>query len=213
MGMFKIKNLIIMLLCLVVLTTAGVFASWVYAMPIGKSESNVNMNMGTWDPVLVLPDNVDGLEGTDHAVMIEEILNNSKSGINPKPQVLLGAIENSGKNPFAHLGLFYSDQDKVTGGNLKFLFESSIVNIDFIMQMVVSDEKYYVYTYLSPLQSDVGSIFKVYKTLFEYVNGEWVATEAQVGLAPVLDVNGGGLVLYAIDHTKWAVSYTAQELA
>lgn len=71
--------------------------------------------MGAWQPSVVLPSTEGGLSGTDHDTMIQQILDNSNSGLNPKPQVLLNAIKNEKKNPYARQGLFYSELEKVTG--------------------------------------------------------------------------------------------------
>ena len=201
--MKKLKLVILIVLFIAVLSTAGVYAVWMYADDVDKEDAMVGIHMGTWDPVIVLPDNEEGIAGTDHTVMIEEILNNSNAGINPKPRVLLNAIKDEKKNPFAEEGIFYSDQDKVTGGNLKFLFETNIEKIDFILQSVVDDLRYYVYTFLSPDEGEIGGNERVYKTLLEKKNGEWQATQAQIGRAPIIDRTAGGITICTIDYTNW----------
>lgn len=203
-NMTKIRNIILIFVLFLSLSTTGVYGIWRYAAGVQSVEDEITAMMGAWDPDVILPDNVDGLSGTDHNTMIEEILNNSHSGLNPKPKVLLGAMTDSKKNPYAKKGLFYSELEKVTGGNLKFLFEKNIVNIDFLMETVVSERQYYVYTYLAPTSDDLNTVIQTYKTLIEKVNGVWVASHSTEGAAPVISLTASdGSPFYAVDHLLW----------
>ena len=201
--MGKLRALICILICFTAFSTTGVYAAWTYAGSPNPAKEQVSIAMGEWEPHVLLPDNENGLAGTDHSVMMQQILDNSKAGLNPKPQVLLGAITNSGKNPYAKDGLFYSKLEKVSGGNLKFLFESNIVNIDFAMETIEPDQAYYFYTYHSALSSDLGKTIKTYRTKVEYVNREWQATATAEGIATVISRYANGGTFYAIDHTSW----------
>ena len=183
--MIKLKKIVFLFTLFTVLSTSSVYALWSYSGKIGDTKAPVGVQMGSWSPEVVLPDSEGGLLGTDHSVMIGQILNNSNSGLNPKPQVLLNAIKNEKKNPFASQGLFYSELEKVTGGNLKFLFEANIVNVDFVMERIEEDQAYYFYTYHAPSQNEVDKNIKTYRTLVEKVNGTWEATQTAEGVAPV----------------------------
>ena len=201
--MGKIRALICILICFTAFSTTGVYAAWTYAGSPNPEKEQVSIAMGEWEPHVLLPDNENGLAGTDHSVMMQEILDNSKAGLNPKPQVLLGAITNSNKNPYAKDGLFYSKLEKVSGGNLKFLFESNIVNIEFTMETIEPEQAYYFYTYHAALSSDLGKTIKTYRTKVEYINREWQATTTAEGIATVISRYGNGQTFYAIDHTSW----------
>ena len=102
--MFRLRAVAILLL-VVCLSVPCVCAVWIYPIPlIEPAEGFFGLQMGAWAPEVVLPESEGGLEGSDHSVMIEQILSNSNSGLNPKPQVLLNAVKNEKKNPFAAQG-------------------------------------------------------------------------------------------------------------
>lgn len=199
----KIRTIIAIGIFSLCFTASSVYAAWVYSSPILPSELPTAVQMGAWQPSVVLPSTEGGISGTDHDTMIQQILNNSNSGLNPKPQVLLNAVKNEKKNPYARQGLFYSELEKVTGGNLKFLFQANIVNIDFVMQTVTENQAYNFYTYLAPTATELNTTITAYKTVIEKINGEWVATMTYEGRAPVKQFSSSGGSFYAVDHTKW----------
>lgn len=201
--MFRFLRIFLIGVSFCIMSIPGAYAIWTYYTPMTPVDARTEVNMGEWDPAYVLPEEEGGIEGTDHTTMINEIVDNKHAGLNPKPQVLLGAIKDTKKNPFASQGLFYSEQEKVTGGNLKFLFQSSIENVDFLMQTIVDGQSYYVYTYLHPTESQNGLRITVYRTLVEKINGKWAATSAAQGSAPVVNVSGRELYFSSIDYTKW----------
>ena len=182
----------------------GAYATWRYAGKMTEESAQMAIGMGEWTPDVVLP----GGEGTEEEeqgvsqlYLIEKIVNDLKAGLNYKPSVLIGAIEDSGKNPYAEDNLFFSDQDKVTGGNIKFLLEDNIQNLDFLMQTVTEDQAYYFYSYVdievftSPVEA--------YRTLVEKKNGEWIAVSSAKGYASVDTFKAGGNVFYGILADTW----------
>ena len=120
------------------LTVGGAFATWIYHGDIQNISTQAQQVMlGEWDPEIVLPGGEqEEADGTSHSLLIEQILNNSNAGLNPKPKVLMDAIDSS-KNPYrAYKFMFSQMHNQVTGGHLKFRFEGEIVKLDFVLQEI-----------------------------------------------------------------------------
>ena len=165
----------------------GVYATWRYANR-DMTEKSVQMAIGMgdqWAPEVILPgDEGSEEQGASHLQFVDEIVNNSKAGLNGKESVLTGAITNSGKNPYSSQGIFFDDLDHVTGGNLKFINENNVANLDFLIQTITHKQSYYVYTYQDVTTTDTARIV-AYRTYVEKINGKYVAVASVKGYADV----------------------------
>ena len=145
-------------------------------------------------------------QGASHLQLIDEIVNNLKAGLNGKESVLTGAITNSGKNPYASQGIFFDDLDKVTGGNLKFINENNVANLDFLLQTITHKQSYYVYTYQDVTKAGTARIV-TYRTYVEKVDGKYIALASVRGYADVgvfyTQSNNRGDEFYGIIVNTW----------
>ena len=187
------------------LTVGGVYATWRYAGDIESHTTQIqNVAMGEWDPEVVLPGGEqEEVDGTSHSILIEQILNNSNAGLNPKPKVLIDAID-SGKNPYRSQRIMFSQMhNNVTGGHLKFLFEGEIVNLDFVLQEIEEAKSYYAYTFNDVLTNERRYV-TVFKTLL-VKEGKWIAGGTSVGYAEIGTFDIGEGDFYSIQVDTWTL--------
>lgn len=208
--MFKRFKTFLLLISLVsVVSVGGAYATWRYAnreMTEKSAQMEIGMG-GQWAPEVILPGGEDTEEqGASHLQLIDEIVNNLKAGLNGKESVLTGAITNSGKNPYASQGIFFDDLDKVTGGNLKFINENNVANLDFLIQTITHKQSYYVYTYQDVTKAGTARIV-AYRTYVEKVDGKYIALASVRGYADVgvfyTQSNNRGDEFYGIIVNTW----------
>ena len=208
--MFKrFKTILLLISLLSVVSVGGAYATWRYAnRDMTEKSAQMAIGMGDrWAPEVILPDGEDSEEqGTSHLQFVDEIVNNSKAGLNGKESVLTGAITNSGKNPYSSQGIFFDDLDHVTGGNLKFINENNVANLDFLIQTITHKQSYYVYTYQDVTTTDTARIV-AYRTYVEKINGKYVAVASVKGYADVsafyTGSNNSGTKFYGIVVNTW----------
>ncbi len=182
-GIFK--KLFVLSVTGVLLSGAGVLATWTYmdCDPLSdhSAQASLGINEFAWQPEEILPDNQEA--GKSHIVLIESILNNIKNGLN----------SNKGDRVCEQIksyGIMYSQQN-IQGGNLKHLFvtndnQTQINQLEFAIEYV-TDTFYYVYTFedgvLESGTPDVTYI-EAYRTVFIKTN-EWDDTETTYGNARI----------------------------
>ena len=187
----------------------GVYATWRYAnRDMTEKSAQMAIGMGDqWAPEVILPgDEGSEEQGASHLQFVDEIVNNSKAGLNGKESVLTEAITNSGKNPYSSQGIFFDDLNHVTGGNLKFINENNVANLDFLIQTITHKQSYYVYTYQDVTTTDTARIV-AYRTYVEKTNGKYVAVASVKGYADVsafyTGSNNSGTKFYGIVVNTW----------
>ena len=187
----------------------GVYATWRYAnRDMTEKSAQMAIGMGDqWAPEVILPgDEGSEEQGASHLQFVDEIVNNSKAGLNGKESVLTEAITNSGKNPYSSQGIFFDDLNHVTGGNLKFINENNVANLDFLIQTITHKQSYYVYTYQDVTTTDTARIV-AYRTYVEKTNGKYVAVASVKGYADVsafyTGSNNSGTKFYGIVVDTW----------
>ena len=193
--MLKTIRTIMLSVILFLATIPGVWAVWQYYISPQPDDTDVSAVIGTWPADVVLPSTPEDTElGSNYLMLLEAILNSSKSGLNPT-DLLENAIWNTKKNPH-HLGLLYSSQN-VTGGNQAHLFDKDTANgtasLLFAIESIGGSEtEFYVYLYKKSdannavLQNNLSTkTISVYRVLVKYENGKWDDYETYLGEAYV----------------------------
>ena len=181
-------------LLLAAFSVPAVFATWRYAYEGVESVNTFNgitINEFAYSPEEVLP----VAPGENHQVLMGEVMDNMKIGLNGSKDALENAINK--------LGVVYSFTN-IQGGTLKHLLAPSASQfLDFVITYETAD-KYYLYTFedddLAAAGVNVTSI-PVYRTTMEYNSalGQWVSTEAYAGHSLVRLISGNR----TIDPVEW----------
>lgn len=176
--MFRMRSLSLLMCLVVVLTTGGSLASWIFSQNRPKDEDDslgIILNEFTWAPDEILPTETPGENYMD---LLESILNNSKGGLNSSKGTVEKAVNDYN---------FVHSSQNVQGGNLKHLFITEPCKLlEFVIQRV-SAKEFHVYMF-EILDAEAATVnvtrIKVYKTiLIEQDNGKWYAPETQQGHA------------------------------
>ena len=186
------RALTCMFILLSLLMASGVYATWdYYSNTLPKSNDlSVRINEFAWAPEEVLPDDEEATENDiNHMAILDEILFNSKMGLNMR----IGAIDSPvEKNTTSHYG------ETIQGGNLKHLIDASEGgrNLGFVLEYV-NEESFYGYSFYR-INQENGSYIQAFKTLYAIntdpkldVNNDkktdlWCAVSSQRGYAMVI---------------------------
>lgn len=212
-----IKRFLPILLCIItLLSTGGVYATWLYAenspSPVSQDLS-LSLSIFEYPPEEILPggEMEEAQLGKNHFALIELILNESSKGYGL----------NYGNNVLIHRYLrddrFIFSNQKVSGGNLKFILDpkNNTHGLYYCIEKV-SDTEYYAYTFsVDELSSASGSNVEivVYRTTLKKET-KWVATTSYLGYAKTkslrdLDVSADpNTIAYSIDATSWRPQYS-----
>ena len=205
------KRILPLLLGLIVLlTTGGVYAAWMYSnggMEPGLHLFQAELGVFDYTPEEVLPggDNENRPEvGQDHLALIDLILSDLDYGLNyGSKKVLHDYLEDE--------GAVYSNQ-KVSGGNLRHLLNptDNTHNMYYCLEKV-SDAVYYAYTFsMNDLSHAGGTTTEIvaYRTTLEKTD-KWYAITSHYGLAETKTLRALGVsadsnaIPYAIDMRTW----------
>ena len=205
------KRILPLLLGLIVLlTTGGVYATWMYSNSSAEAVFHpFHADLGTFDytPEEILPggDNVVPPEvGQNHLTLIDLILNNPDYGLNyGSKKVLHNYLDDD--------GVVYSNQ-KVSGGNLRHLLNptDNTHNMYYCLEKV-SDTVYYAYTFSMTDLSHAGGTTEeivAYRTTLEKTD-KWYAVTSHYGFATTNTLRALGVsadsnaIPYAIDMRTW----------
>ena len=208
-----IKRFIPLLLCLMIIFSfGGVYATWQYAEAspaptlkgVGISISEFN-----YPPEEILPGgegNGGEVElGENHLVLVRLIVDEAEKGYN---------LNNS--NSIIHSLLEMDEQmhsnQKVTGGNLKFVLDAKNNTHKLYYSIEkASDTMYYIYTYtVDELATKGGTDMEltVYRTTVVKTN-VWEATDSHLGYAKTVSLSSLGFSAvsqssnYTIDVSTW----------
>lgn len=207
-----IKRLLLPLICIMlVLSTGGVYATWLYAgSPIQPAEQEMMLSLAVFEykPEEILPggEMEEAVLGEDHYGLIDLILNEKQKGygLNINDNVLLHQYLERQK-------VVYSNQ-KVSGGNLKFILDpkNNTHGLYYCLEKV-SDTEYYAYTFsTSALSTASGSSTEIvaYRTTLLKTD-KWRATTSYLGYALTKSLSDLGesadpnTIKYSIDVTTW----------
>ena len=205
------KRLSVFVLLILALTVGGIYASWQYAefnAPPVDQIVGVSLNVFELHPDDILPggDAEEAPMGENHYSLIDLILNEDDKnyGMNyDSKKILIKYAEDQ--------DAVYCNQ-KVSGGNLKFILDTSnnTHELYYCVQRV-SDTLYYAYTFsTSELATKGGTDLEitVYRTSLELTD-KWRATVSYQGYALTksmrqLGVSAtSGSIGYSIDVNSW----------
>ena len=169
------------IICLIFLVLAmvvpGVYGNWSYYIdsPV-VDEANRGIILGGfyYNSQEVLPDSSEDIENKEnHYLLIENILNHKKYGLNSNDKEVI-------HNYLGEDGNILYGQQSVSGGNLKHVLvkNTSAENVQFVITRISATE-YHAYTYKIADLNDtaMGSYLEVYKTILVY--GEHEDGEAE----------------------------------
>ncbi len=209
----RIKSLsrlvMIITLCITLLTVSGVFATWYYVSDPTPQGVQTNLlltaNEFYWEGAEELPES--DKVGENHIALIERITL-SDQGLNTPSSSLSKYISDridDNKDNTASVA-------PVPGGNLKNIFNTpEIALLDFMIHHTLDENGEIiacdVYTFESALteKQQIGkTIYPVYKTTLNYVDGMWKAVLSRVGSAMTMkyDAQQGGTRI-TIDPSSW----------
>ncbi len=198
----------------IVFSIGGVAAGWIY--PEGPNspefqEFGMSASLFEYKPEEILPggDSEKPEIGQNHLALIDLILNERDKGygLNINNNVVLHRY-------LRNDGVVYSNQ-KVTGGNLKFILDPSN-NTHGLYYCVeyVSSTLYYAYTFSTVALNDAGGTeaeIAVYRTILEKTD-KWNATLSYYGYAKVEELSDLGAsadpksIPYSIDVSTWRLA-------
>ncbi|MBQ7335801.1 MAG: hypothetical protein IJW92_04955 [Clostridia bacterium] len=204
-----------------ILTTSGVYGIWIYYLsgsanlPAQSDKSQLNIQLGfsnfDWVGEDILPDNV---QGEQHAVLIENILNHEEAGLNT-PDSALNTAVNTRNDRFNQTTFGSMDQGWLSnifggadGNDVKeqLGLTGDAANLEFMLEWVEEDGIEYTYIYTTNI--DLGTagesgflglynetpgvmnipsnemVYEIFRTKVELIDGLWTATETVVGSAP-----------------------------
>lgn len=194
------KALSLCLGLLLLLSTGGAFAIWIYAgSPVSGNGYGASMDMNTFDypPEVIIPGGeIEAPLGQNHLLLIEKILNEKDYGLNATKKPIMHTVLESD-------GVLYCSQT-VQGGNLKHLLIDSSVESEklYFTMAKISDTEYHVFTFLADdLDLAVGAEIPAYKTVMvKGENGKWTAPKSYKGY---IKVNRPGVVNKGVDVTSF----------
>ena len=169
------------IICLIFLVLAmvvpGVYGNWSYYIdsPV-VDEANRGIILGGfyYNSQEILPDSSEDIKNKEnHYLLIENILNHNKYGLNSNDKEVI-------HNYLGEDGNILYGQQNVSGGNLKHVLvkNTSAENVQFVITRISATE-YHAYTYkVADLNGTaMGSYLEVYKTILVY--GEHEDGEAE----------------------------------
>lgn len=169
------------IICLIFLVLAmvvpGVYGNWSYYIdsPV-VDEANRGIILGGfyYNSQEILPDSSEDIKNKEnHYLLIENILNHNKYGLNSNDKEVI-------HNYLGEDGNILYGQQSVSGGNLKHVLvkNTSAENVQFVITRISATE-YHAYTYkIADLNGTaMGSYLEVYKTILVY--GEHEDGEAE----------------------------------
>ena len=185
----KLSLIVVALMFVAILTTAGAYATWSYSindLPIPSQ--NVNMGVGVgefiYKPEEILPGAEADKLDENHLDLITNILYEASYGLNAtKKPVIHEFLDTNDK-------VIYGSQN-VQGGNLKHILtnKTGAENLQFVIKRISATE-YHTFTFSEPKlrATAIGSTLEVYKTVMvKGENGEWTAPRSYQGVATVFD--------------------------
>ena len=193
------RSLSLLISTLMLLSCAGVYATWHYASfftTVQTPDINLDLDAFVWQSDDILPDTPEDSEmGNNYMLLLEQVKNNVKMGLNGSKDAL---FENIKKNLVLH-----SDHN-VQGGNLKHLFITSECRmLDFVLHYI-SDTELHLFLYenatLSGATADK-TIIQVYRVAIILSNGVWDDTGTVVGHSLVRKLSG--ISDLTISPTEW----------
>ena len=198
---FKKVLITIIIFCLL-LSTTGVYASWIYAGGgVNPQNSKLNILGFTWSGSDVLPDDDSSGIGENHILLITNILQEENYGLNAtKKPIIHQSLNKAGD-------VVYCEQN-VQGGNLKHLMIDGTDSYALLFQIeYVSDTEYNLYTYARTIKAlSVGSSIEVFLTIVSSNSaGVWDATASYLGTATVINPSK---VTRAIDSATFKKTVT-----
>lgn len=181
---FKISISLVVLLCIVFnLSFNGVWSQWQYSGPIESAQgaSGASINEFLWDSEEILPGEDETENDTNHLLLLNEILNNRKMGLNGSKNALFNAAKKE--------GALHSSAN-VQGGNIKHLFVDELAGarrLDFVLHYI-SNTELHLYTFENA--SLTGAIvdqtdITVYKSIITFTNNKWDSAGTMLGHAIV----------------------------
>lgn len=191
---FVINRILVSFAAMIFLiSVSSVLAVWKYAQAALSESVSVGVTLSEflWTPEELLPSDT---PGENHVVLLGEILENIKVGLNASKDTLEQAVN--------QYGTLYSQQ-KIQGGTLKHLLASSdTANLEFVMEYV-SDSEYFLYTFsddaLLAGTVDITQI-TVYRTTLEKESGTWKTVAAAQGYSTIRTCPTGD---FSIDPAEW----------
>lgn len=176
----------------------GVWSQWQYSDSQAESvqrASGASIKEFLWDSEEILPGEGNTDIGTNHLLLLNEILHNRKMGLNGQKTALFDATK---KNV-----ILYS-VDNVQGGNLKHLFIDELQGaqrLDFVL-CYISDTELHLYTFenasLTNGVVDQTNI-TVYKSILISTNGTWDSIGTMYGHSVVRRINN----ILTINPAEW----------
>ena len=171
---FRVLSCLFILFSLIMM--GGVYAIWKYAAYADPQSENLTVGLMefSWAPEEVLPDDEEDTDqDINHMAIMDEILFNSKMGLNMKVGAINNAVEAAGELHYV---------ESISGGNLKHLIDVSEggKNIGFAFKHI-DDNSFYCYSFYR-IDHPAGVTITVYRTLYA------------VNTDPTLDVNEDGRV-------------------
>ena len=204
------KSTALVMTILLVLSAAGVYATWDYVDFSADPQSlpfDVTMDKFEYKPEEILPGEEEDEKKGNHWSLIERILNDRTYGLNGQRNTIENALKKD--------GAVYCENNSISGGTLKSLFldDTNSENLRFLL-VYVNQNQIYAYTY-SGIPQD-GEQFDVteivtYKTLLSYgehvrddgsTKVEWYASESAYGKAVVCDPDVKH-VERSVDYLNW----------
>ncbi len=175
----SIKLLSLLLFCVIIFGTMAVQATWVYGLPVESVFENLLISMAEFDykPEEVLPGTEeDSKFEINHQSLLEEILNNSKYGVN-KSSVIPSNLPD-------YNDILHGYENKIGGGNMNNIPNAG--NLGFTITCVRENDEivaYYLYTFDEFSSYTAGKGLKVYRTLIEKNEntGKWEGVSSKEG--------------------------------
>lgn len=199
-----LRRLSLLLALVILLSTGGVWAAWMYTNPwvVGvKHEVFIQMGDFFWSGSGDLP--TDSEVGENHLSLIDQIINHPEHGLNKKNSYLNKQIDDrkdggigwsKGRDTLGSMAVTQSEE-------LREIFGLDASSLTFLIQFV-SNDRYYIFTtgeYLGargeinfwgnnktpgrPTVPIGQPISVIYRTTVDLVNGKWTAVETKTGYA------------------------------
>ena len=187
------------LLLILALSCTGVYATWRYATfftDVDTPDMSLNTEEFSWKSEEILPDTPEDSQiGNNYMVLLEQVKNNVKAGLNGSKDVLFNETK---ENIVLH-----SNQN-VQGGNLKHLFITSECRLlDFVVHYI-SDTELHLFLYENatlPNAAADKTVILVYRVVLKLEKGVWDDVGTVVGHSTVRRLSG--ISNLTIAPTEW----------